>query len=1059
MAFHFQELPIAIIGFRDTIERDALVREGVAEAKQVPCGYSFLGGMNFHRLLSAYELLNTREMWMGAIVLEHAPTHLYFDFDAGLSKRADRQQSAAQALAHLLQGKEEEIKQEFRVLFEAFFAQTFARLPNWTGLHWECASDSTAGKVSLHAHLTTEAFADVTQCRAFMMAFEAFVDQRHRAGEVKWLQLALDDDVARLLDTAVYTPNRVFRLIGCSKPFKTPLCPLPSTEAEAQLTWEDLIFRGMPSLSLDVDATALLSFTSLVPLQSRKRPSLHLLSAPSAAEQLECTTAQELNLLHKIFQAAGLLGPEPRIRKCRTIDNSVPINDANSNKRQRCIRRFQGEFEVGTAWCPRRGSQYVHEHTPVAFVATIQTLTLTDFACGVENKTKIQANAQLLVTAGIDIKEWCALFHEMPAPPLPSPMRIIEILDEEQSVAPLPPRSPVGVAAAAPVAPTATPMPGTRWQDALPPDELQPSRSTLQKIVALHRERHASTADELRLRAHQEEPDESLEREVAALDASLSRDIVQYCNRYWARVLRAGKPYMVQELGKRDVATGRVSWKPHFNLLLHLSDMYSFLTLPSFSYTKSILPPVPQSRRRKQQSVDGPVPVAKLWFHHPASRKVNCIIFNPQLPVTLLADLPDADEHTCDYNLWKGFAVMPAQANSFMHSQLPRAVSAEMLCAPLLQHILQVWCRGDANVNTYVLSWMANILQKRVKNGTALVLKGTQGAGKGIVVMKLAEVVGCDHFFQAHNLDDVMGTYTHNLRAAILVFLDEVIYGGNSEQAERCKKLVTEPTHMINAKYEPSYTVDSYLNVIIASNGDFVVPCELRQRRFLAMEVQSPHAGPQGAASKAYYDAILAVPKEAFAAFLYQYDISTFNPRAIHSTPFERDQKVRSFDPMLAWWHECLQSGTIDGAFVVRAPFAVRNCDEAFQRLAVKDSIYQSFFDFCNRNHRGRTYQIQAKHAFWKKLEEWTRTEEREKQGLRLTHPEMKITLSMIHEPRGGAAGEAQEDRVGDGDPQPNQPAARPIRVVRLPSLQHCRDAFKNNIAQDANWVFESIAG
>lgn len=268
-----------------------------------------------------------------------------------------------------------------------------------------------------------------------------------------------------------------------------------------------------------------------------------------------------------------------------------------------------------------------------------------------------------------------------------------------------------------------------------------------------------------------------------------------------------------------------------------------------------------------------------MWLNHPASRRFNAIEFNPQKHPTFLRSIHDDDhkdngqlaQGPRNYNLWRGFAITQAMADEYANSigRLQHK-TPEQIAAPLLQHIRRVWCSNDQRSYRYVIGWMANVIQKRGKNGTALVVKGPQGAGKGIVVQKLGEIIGRegDHFFHAHNIEDVLGTFTHNLRAACLAFLDEATYGGNIEQAQRLKKLVTEPTHIINGKYQPSYTVDSFLNIIIASNDKFVVPCEPRQRRFFALEVSSEYCGRQNKELKQYYDEILAVPAVAFAHVL-----------------------------------------------------------------------------------------------------------------------------------------------------------------------------------------------
>ena len=455
--------------------------------------------------------------------------------------------------------------------------------------------------------------------------------------------------------------------------------------------------------------------------------------------------------------------------------------------------------------------------------------------------------------------------------------------------------------------------------------ELEPSLNSIRQIIARYSADQASALQELTLKmrlatSHGDAHAASqCEDAAAAMQAALVTEVVHYCNRFWGKFLRLGKPWMVQELGKVSGADShaQVRFVPTFNSLKHLEELYSDLNvvLPSFNVRDTT-----HVRRRGNQPAQSNV--AAVWLTHPASRKLNGIEFNPQRDVTAFRTTPATSGSTCDYNLWRGFAIPEEAAAQYARRTVPEtmnhAASALMLqrmtalARPILDHILNVWCRRDERSYRYVLGWMANVVQKRGKNGTALVVKGPEGAGKGVVVEKLGEIIGRDHFFHAHNIEDVLGLYTHNIRSACVVFLDEVTYGGNHEQAQRCKKLVTESTHINNAKFQPSYTVDSYVNVLMASNDDRVIPCGTQQRRYFLMEVDDTHCGRQDERLKAYYAAILQVPSEAFAYVLYKYDLSGFNPRAIHSTDFERDQKIRSFQPMMAWWHDCLQEDDIE---------------------------------------------------------------------------------------------------------------------------------------------------
>ena len=1107
LCYDFQKIPVAVMGYKNEQDKKATV----AHAKQsgTKCsantGYSFFGGVTFGSLMRAYSSVDPKEMWLCAMVADNAPVHMYFDFDASTTAAStpSAQQKAAQELGSRVQGQEAFVKLEFMQMFSAFFEQVYHRQPNWTGLHWETASDLEIGKFSLHAHLITEAFVDIKHMGRFMKGFAEFLVQQSTEGKVQWLLHADTDSNASLLDTSVYTPNRVFRLIGCRKPGKTQLIPLPSTPEEASLSLEELVFRGMPSLSIGVDDAHLLEFQcKQPPSQKRKAPGPTLLKA--AAKNAAAVTVgsdESSDAVRAVLEAAciGLfeLGPCVKVQRCQTIRMTASSKGLAGlfDGSNMIDRRYEGEFVLGSAWCPHMTKidastlsavPHMHKNTAIAFSITMQWITIMDFRCGTERKKRFAPD---LERANVSVQQWRSIFCAWPSRSAdaqpdsetsllpgsnPGPAAAAAAADAERSVVQDPAgpmiidtldpfmisessNSDSGAHAVSDFTPTSTASTGSAGDTVAnvhtAADEMQPSLESIRRIIAQHSERHLTTQRELTLKVRlaTSQGDANAvalcEEAAAATEAALLLEIVQYCNRFWGKFMRLGKPWMVQELGtaqdaKVDAPTRKNAavFTSTFNSLKHLEELYSDLNV--------LLPSLLPSQRRgvpKRSSQPAQSNIAALWLVHPASRKLNGIEFNPQRNATAFRDARHTTE-LCDYNLWRGFAVTDEAATAYAREavgSLAAACDMRMLAIaqPILDHILNVWCKKDQRSFDYVMGWMANIVQKRGKNGTALVVKGPQGAGKGVIVQKLGNVIGRDHFFHAHNIEDVLGTYTHNIRASCLVFLDEVTYGGNHEQAQRCKKLVTEPTHINNAKFQPSFTVDSYVNVIIASNSEFVVPCEAQQRRFFALEVDDSHSGRQDDRLKAYYDAILNVPTEAFAYVLYKYNLSGFNPRQIHSTDFERDQKIRSFTPMMAWWHDCLQENDIENVRMAQRGGGGDDNDQVvenaapgasvFGLLVVKDSIYDSFTSFCVRNRKGNTYQVTAKNEFWKLLDLWTQTPERIRLGTRLTLPERKREIEHM--------GQLQW-----------------VRVVTMPSLIECRRAFKTAVVRDEDWKFKS---
>ena len=69
--------------------------------------------------------------------------------------------------------------------------------------------------------------------------------------------------------------------------------------------------------------------------------------------------------------------------------------------------------------------------------------------------------------------------------------------------------------------------------------------------------------------------------------------------------------------------------------------------------------------------------------------------------------------------------------------------------------------------------------------------------------------------------------------------------------------------------------------------------------------------GIQTEAKKAYIQEILDVPAEAFAKFLYNRDVSKFNPRQFTKTALFQKQVELNWSSEVKYLYKCLESGTV----------------------------------------------------------------------------------------------------------------------------------------------------
>ena len=257
------------------------------------------------------------------------------------------------------------------------------------------------------------------------------------------------------------------------------------------------------------------------------------------------------------------------------------------------------------------------------------------------------------------------------------------------------------------------------------------------------------------------------------------------------------------------------------------------------------------------------------------------------------------------YNVFKGFHYLPSGNKN---------ISIE----PVLNHIKMIWCKNNDTYYQYVIRWLAQCVQTPWKRTeVALVLRSKEGAGKGIIlshfigsILGLYDKETCQQgaFRPIKHQNDLFGQFTNSLEGCCLLFLDELTWGGDKKAAGILKALITEETVKIEHKGVGSYHVQSFANVAIASNEDWVIPAGDNTRRFFVLECDNKFTGVRTKESKEYMDAILKVPIQDVADFLYQFDLTGFDSKEFPLTEALNDQKELTMESSIQWVKEELEN-------------------------------------------------------------------------------------------------------------------------------------------------------
>ena len=284
----------------------------------------------------------------------------------------------------------------------------------------------------------------------------------------------------------------------------------------------------------------------------------------------------------------------------------------------------------------------------------------------------------------------------------------------------------------------------------------------------------------------------------------------------------------------------------------------------------------------------------KMWMSWMGRKEVRAIGFDP------------TDKENKDiFNIWNGYDISEEIADKFDEDE----------AQPILDHILDCWCDGDEQSFEYVMDYFAHIIQKPwKKSGVVLALRSKQGGGKGVIISKLGEIIGDNHFCQNSNANYLFGDFNGQLEGKILVNLDEAFWGGDKKMEGMMKNKITERNQTINKKNKEAYMVSDYANYIISTNNDWFAGTTEDDRRYYCLELNNKYAGRMTKEKEEYFNPIVQAPAGAFAKILYGRDLTHFNPRIFKKTKLLQEQVERNHNPVKVWWYKVLQDGGWDGS-------------------------------------------------------------------------------------------------------------------------------------------------
>ena len=301
------------------------------------------------------------------------------------------------------------------------------------------------------------------------------------------------------------------------------------------------------------------------------------------------------------------------------------------------------------------------------------------------------------------------------------------------------------------------------------------------------------------------------------------------------------------------------------------------------------------------------IPLADAWLSSPKRCEYQEVIFDPQL-----------DDNKF-YNLYRGLAYEPIQGDWSLYKA----------------HLLKNICSNNMFHFDWLMAWMARIVQYPggEKPGTAIVLQGLRGVGKGVFVEIFGKIFG-HHYRLVTKQSQVTGRFNSHLQDCILLYLDEAFFAGDKSSAGVLKSLITADNHLVELKGKDAFTVSNHVNCIIASNSDWVVSVGRNERRFLVLNVADTYIQNHN-----YFKVISEqmFKEDGISAMLYDLlalDITKFNLREAPKTEGLLDQLIYNFSSFQKFWFE-----------ILLGDFEILGGDWGVQ----KPTFYKEYINFCDK--------------------------------------------------------------------------------------------------------------
>lgn len=163
-------------------------------------------------------------------------------------------------------------------------------------------------------------------------------------------------------------------------------------------------------------------------------------------------------------------------------------------------------------------------------------------------------------------------------------------------------------------------------------------------------------------------------------------------------------------------------------------------------------------------------------------------------------------------------------------------------CSLITDHIRDVWCSGDKDLYNWVITWLAQIIQRPGdKPPSALVLLGPPGTGKSVIFEHgISRILG-PMYWKSANREDIVGKFNAHSAGKLLTLAEEVLFAGDKRGMQLLKDRISSTSIDIEPKGVDKFQIPSYTRYVFTSNNEHALHLENNDRRFCVLNTDVTH--------------------------------------------------------------------------------------------------------------------------------------------------------------------------------------------------------------------------